>query len=74
MHGEYLKYGKAFGESIGRRRGGVAKVVGRVVGGEEGGWDEVALGEFFFLACVCVWGFSRGKCSCVRDVYVYVYV
>lgn len=48
MHGEYLKYGKAFGESIGRRRGGVAKVVGRVVGGQgEGeGWDEVALAHY----------------------------
>lgn len=49
MHAEYLKYGKAFGESIGRRRGGVAKVVGRVVGAqgaEAQGWDEVALAHY----------------------------
>ncbi|EXJ96204.1 hypothetical protein A1O1_01330 [Capronia coronata CBS 617.96] len=31
MKESYLKYGKAFGESIGRRRGGVAKLVGNVV-------------------------------------------
>jgi len=46
MHGEYLKYGKAFAESIGRRRGGVAKIVGRVVDGEKGGWEEVALAHY----------------------------
>lgn len=51
-HSEYLKYGKAFAESIGSRRGGNAKIVGRVVGGdkgttpEEGGWDEVALAHY----------------------------
>jgi hypothetical protein len=31
MKGEYLKYGKAFGERVGRRYGGVAKIVGNVV-------------------------------------------
>jgi len=42
---EYLKYGKAFAESIGSRRGGVAKIVGKVVpdtcsdGCQE--WEEV---------------------------------
>jgi len=42
---EYLKYGKAFAESIGSRRGGVAKIVGKVVpGGCSDGcqeWEEV---------------------------------
>lgn len=28
---EYLKYGKAFADSIGSRRGGIAKIVGKVV-------------------------------------------
>jgi hypothetical protein len=32
MKGEYLKYGAAFAESIGVRRGGNAKIVGTVVG------------------------------------------
>ncbi len=46
---EYLKYGKAFAESIGSRRGGIAKIVGRVVPGtctdgcQE--WEEV---------CTCI--------------------
>ena len=49
---EYLKYGAAFAESVGARRGGVAKIVGSVVHGkEEGegngeGWDEVALAHY----------------------------
>lgn len=30
-HESYLQYGKAFGESIGKRRGGKAKIVGKVV-------------------------------------------
>jgi len=52
MHDEYLKYGKAFSESIGSRRGGIAKVVGRVTGGDEGvasgeaAWDELALAHY----------------------------
>jgi len=52
MHDEYLKYGKAFAQSIGSRRGGVAKLVGKVVGGDkgltpaEGGWDEIALAHY----------------------------
>ena len=52
MHDEYLKYGKAFAESIGSRRGGVAKLVGKVVGGDkglvpqQGGWDEIALAHY----------------------------
>lgn len=52
MHDEYLKYGKAFSESIGARRGGIAKVVGRVTGEDEGvalgeaGWDELALAHY----------------------------
>ena len=46
--GEYLKYGKAFAESIGARRGGEAKLVGKAVeeeGGDsnEEGWEEVCL-------------------------------
>lgn len=52
MHDEYMKYGKAFADSIGSRRGGVAKLVGKVVGGDkgltpkEGGWDEIALAHY----------------------------
>lgn len=42
---EYLKYGKAFAESIGSSRGGVAKIVGKVVPGtcSDGcqEWEEV---------------------------------
>jgi len=51
MKGEYLKYGKAFSESIGRRRGGIAKIVGTVIdvssspnGVKE--WDEIALAHY----------------------------
>lgn len=49
MHASYLKYGKAFGESIGSRRGGNAKLVGNIVDpaqkkGE--GWDEMALAHY----------------------------
>lgn len=53
--GEYLKYGKAFAEDVGRKRGGVAKIVGTVVEevdgvgvGEKGKrvWDEVALAHY----------------------------
>jgi len=42
---EYLKYGKAFAESIGSSRGGVAKIVGKVLPGScsDGcqDWEEV---------------------------------
>ena len=52
MHESYLVYGKSFGESIGKRRGGLAKLVGRVVpsqgtGSEDvAGWDEMALAHY----------------------------
>lgn len=52
MHESYLRYGKAFAESIGKRRGGTAKIVGRVVskqgtdGEDTAGWDEVALAHY----------------------------
>ncbi|KAK3073100.1 hypothetical protein LTR53_005628 [Teratosphaeriaceae sp. CCFEE 6253] len=51
-HESYLRYGKAFAASIGKRRGGTAKIVGKVVPrqgteGEDGeGWDEVALAHY----------------------------
>lgn len=51
-HESYLKYGKAFGESIGSRRGGSAKIVGKVVqnqgtdGEDTSGWDEIALAHY----------------------------
>lgn len=51
-HESYKRYGAAFASSIGSRRGGLAKVVGKVVGGQgtEGedsaGWDEVALAQY----------------------------
>ena len=44
---QYLEYGKAFFESVGSRRGGVAKMVGRIVPEtcSDGcpGWEEVSL-------------------------------
>ncbi|KAH7047432.1 hypothetical protein B0J12DRAFT_121831 [Macrophomina phaseolina] len=59
MKPEYLKYGRAFAESVGSSRGGVAKVVGTVVRdgkgwgvqGKDGDrgekvWDEVALAHY----------------------------
>ncbi|CZT25763.1 uncharacterized protein RCC_11432 [Ramularia collo-cygni] len=51
-HESYLRYGKAFGESIGSKRGGNAKVVGKVIP-DQGtpdedryGWDEIALAHY----------------------------
>ncbi|KAK5733811.1 hypothetical protein LTR17_009363 [Elasticomyces elasticus] len=55
-HDSYLRYGKAFGESIGKRRGGTAKIVGKVVPGrgtegeDTAGWDEVALAHYPSIA------------------------
>lgn len=57
MKEEYLKYGKAFAESIGVKRGGNAKIVGTVVDVNgtkktadaqegEGLWDEIALAHY----------------------------
>ncbi|KAG4432931.1 hypothetical protein IFR05_011577 [Cadophora sp. M221] len=59
MKEEYLKYGRAFAEGAGRRRGGVAKIVGSVIKGDKGkgvdegngkekgeGWDEIALAHY----------------------------
>ncbi|KAF2487265.1 hypothetical protein BDY17DRAFT_342050 [Neohortaea acidophila] len=44
-HDSYLKYGKAFAESSGGKRGGTAKVVGKVI--DEGSpWTEVALAHY----------------------------
>lgn len=51
-HESYKRYGKAFAESIGSRRGGLAKIVGKVVsrqgtdGEDAAGWDEVALAHY----------------------------
>lgn len=41
----YLTYGKAFAETIGARRGGNAKLVGNVLGKQDG-WDEIALAHY----------------------------
>lgn len=52
MHDSYLRYGKAFAESIGKRRGGTAKLVGRVLPNsgtddeDKAGWDEIALAHY----------------------------
>jgi len=53
MKSSYLKYGAAFSESIGAKRGGNAKIVGTVVSENgverkegDGGWDEVALAHY----------------------------
>jgi len=45
MKEEYLKYGKAFAESIGAKRGGNAKIVGNVIEKEQG-WDEIAVAHY----------------------------
>ena len=51
-HDSYMRYGKAFAESIGARRGGTAKVVGKVVpdqgtqAEDKAGWDEIALAHY----------------------------
>ena len=51
---QYLKYGKAFSESVGSRRGGVAKLVGKIVpetcsdGCPE--WEEVCLSLYSFIS------------------------
>lgn len=51
-HASYLRYGKAFAETIGSKRGGNAKVVGKVVpeqgtdGEDSSGWDEIALAHY----------------------------
>jgi uncharacterized protein (DUF1330 family) len=45
MKGEYLKYGKAFAETAGSKRGGNAKIVGSVIGEGEG-WDEIAVAHY----------------------------
>lgn len=51
-HESYMRYGKAFAESIGSKRGGNAKVVGKVVrnqgtdGEDTSGWDEIALAHY----------------------------
>lgn len=57
MKAEYLKYGKAFAETIGSRHGGNAKIVGNVVkapstsasevvDASSDGWDEIALAHY----------------------------
>jgi len=51
-HESYLRYGKAFAESIGSKRGGHAKIVGKVVVNQgvqdedTAGWDEIALAHY----------------------------
>jgi len=51
-HESYLRYGKSFAESIGSRRGGNAKIVGKVVPDQKTadedryGWDEIALAHY----------------------------
>lgn len=48
----YQRYGKAFADTIGYKRGGNAKVVGKVVpkqgteGEDTSGWDEIALAHY----------------------------
>lgn len=51
-HESYQRYGKAFAESVGSKRGGNAKIVGKVVPDQKTadedkyGWDEVALAHY----------------------------
>ncbi len=49
MKESYLKYGRAFAESIGARRGGIAKLVGNVISADSntsGHWHEFALASY----------------------------
>lgn len=55
MKASYLKYGAAFAESIGSKRGGNAKIVGNVLGcssTKEGTkeWDEIAIAHYPSIA------------------------
>jgi hypothetical protein len=45
---EYLKYGAEFAKKAGSQHGGVAKIVGHVVGGsaKDDGWDEIAVAHY----------------------------
>ncbi|KAL8904476.1 MAG: hypothetical protein Q9207_003240 [Kuettlingeria erythrocarpa] len=44
---QYLKYGNAFAESVGSRRGGLAKLVGKIIPGScSDVWDEMALAHY----------------------------
>ena len=45
MKDSYLTYGKAFAETIGAKRGGTAKLVGNVLGKQDG-WDEIAVAHY----------------------------
>ncbi|KAK5169008.1 uncharacterized protein LTR77_006317 [Saxophila tyrrhenica] len=51
-HDSYLRYGAAFAKSIGSKRGGTAKIVGKVVpefgsaDEDRAGWDEIALAHY----------------------------
>jgi len=47
-HDDYLAYGRAFGQRVGARHGGLAKIVGAVVAGhaKADGWDEIALAHY----------------------------
>jgi hypothetical protein len=60
-HANYQKYGKAFADHVGSRRGGFAKIVGRVVGeGEK--WQEIALAHYpstvHFADMVASWDYQ----------------
>jgi len=53
LKSEYLKYGAEFAKSVGKRRGGNAKIVGSVIHDQKGdsedygeGWDEIALAHY----------------------------
>jgi hypothetical protein len=50
MHDSYVLYGQTFAKDVGIRRGGIAKIVGRVVADapEQGGkvWDEIAVAHY----------------------------
>lgn len=51
-HEGYMNYARAFAESIGKRRGGEAKVVGKVTGEMVGAdvWEELALAHYPSIA------------------------
>lgn len=51
-HDRYMNYARAFAESVGKRRGGEAKVVGKVTGEMVGAdvWEEVALAHYPSIA------------------------
>ncbi|KAL8761072.1 MAG: hypothetical protein Q9184_002778 [Pyrenodesmia sp. 2 TL-2023] len=63
---QYLKYGKAFAKSVGSKRGGLAKLVGKIIPGTcTDVWDEVGL--------VCCMNYETGSCLWLTGRFGYTF-